>query len=72
VLRRTFGLKRDDTSIIGGWRKLRNEELHSLYLSPSIIIMTKSRKMRLAVYAAPVREKGFDGKVRRKETTRKT
>jgi hypothetical protein len=34
VLRRTFGSKRD--GIIGGRRKLHNEELHSFYSSPSI------------------------------------
>jgi hypothetical protein len=33
VLRRIFGPKRD--KIIGGWRKLLNEELHNLYSSPS-------------------------------------
>jgi hypothetical protein len=32
--------------VTGGWRKLHNEELHSLYFSPSIIRMTKSRRMR--------------------------
>jgi hypothetical protein len=33
VLRRIFGPKRDE--VIGGWRKLHNEELHNLYCSPS-------------------------------------
>jgi hypothetical protein len=28
VLRRIFGLKRDE--VIGGWRKLHNEELYNL------------------------------------------
>jgi hypothetical protein len=28
-LRRIFGSKRDE--IIGGWRKVHNEELHNLY-----------------------------------------
>jgi hypothetical protein len=46
VLRRIFGPKRDE--VIGGWRKLHNEELHSLYSSPSKIRMVKSRRMRLA------------------------
>jgi hypothetical protein len=44
VLRRIFGLKRDE--VIGGWRKLHNEELRNLYSSPSIIRMIKSRIMR--------------------------
>jgi hypothetical protein len=34
--------------MIGGWRKLHNEELHNLYSSPRIIIMMKSRRMRWA------------------------
>jgi hypothetical protein len=46
VLRRTFRPKRDE--VTGGWRKLHNEELHSLYSSPSIIRMIKSRLMRWA------------------------
>jgi hypothetical protein len=35
VLRRIFGPKRDE--VTGEWTKLRNEELHILYLSPNII-----------------------------------
>jgi hypothetical protein len=42
VLRRIFGPKRDE--VIGVYRKLHNEELHSLCTSPSIIRM-KSRRM---------------------------
>jgi hypothetical protein len=34
VLRRIFGLKRDEITEI--WRKLPNEELHDLYSSPNI------------------------------------
>jgi hypothetical protein len=41
VLRRIFGLKRDE--VTGGWRKLHNEELHNLYSSLSIIRVIKSR-----------------------------
>jgi hypothetical protein len=44
VLRRIFGPKRDE--VRGGWRKLHNEELHSLYSSPIIITMIKSKRMR--------------------------
>jgi hypothetical protein len=39
VLRRIFGTRRDE--MIGGQRKLHNEELHNLYSSAGIIRMTK-------------------------------
>jgi hypothetical protein len=54
VLRRIFGPKRDE--IIESWRKLHNDELHSLYFSPDKIIMLKSRKMRWAGYVAHMGE----------------
>jgi hypothetical protein len=41
VLRRIFGPKRDE--VIGGLRKLHNDELHKLYSSPKIIRMIKTR-----------------------------
>jgi hypothetical protein len=41
VLRRIFDCKRED--VVGGWRKLHNEELHNLYMSPNIIRVMKSR-----------------------------
>jgi hypothetical protein len=47
---RIFGPQRHE--VMGGWRKLHNEELHNLYSSPSIITMTKSRKMRWAEHVA--------------------
>jgi hypothetical protein len=37
ALRKIFGPKRDE--VVGGWRKLHNEELHNLYSSPNIIRM---------------------------------
>jgi hypothetical protein len=40
---RIFGPKKDEAT--GGWRKLHNEELHSLYSSLSIIRMIKSRRI---------------------------
>jgi len=30
----------------GGWRRLHNKELHTLYASPNIIRLIKSRRMR--------------------------
>jgi hypothetical protein len=44
VLRRIFGPKRDE--VTGEWRRLYNEELNDLYLSPNIIWVIKSRRMR--------------------------
>jgi hypothetical protein len=44
VLRRIFGAKTEE--VTGGWRKLHNEELHSLYSSPYIIRVIKLRRMR--------------------------
>jgi hypothetical protein len=55
VLRRIFGPKRD--GMMGGWRKLHNEELHNLYSSPSIIRIIKSRRMGWAGHAARMVEK---------------
>jgi hypothetical protein len=55
VLRRIFGPKRD--KVRGGWRKLHNEELRDLYSSPSIIGITKSRRMRWAGHVARLGEK---------------
>jgi hypothetical protein len=54
VLRRIFGPKRDE--VTGGWRKLHNEELHNLYSSPSVIRMTKSRRMRWGGHVARMGE----------------
>jgi hypothetical protein len=74
VLRRIFGLKRDE--VTGEWRKLHNEELWDLYSSPSIIRIIKSRRMKLAGYVARMRRRGthigYWWETRGKEITRKT
>jgi hypothetical protein len=44
VLRKIFGFKR--VEVVRGWRKLNNEELNSLFSSPNIITVVKSRMMR--------------------------
>jgi hypothetical protein len=43
--------------VTGSWRKVNNEELHNLYSSPSIIRMTKSRRMGWVGYVAPIETK---------------
>jgi hypothetical protein len=55
MLRRIFQPKRQEVS--RGWRKLHNEELHNLYSSPSIIRMTKQKRMRSAGHLARMRAK---------------
>jgi hypothetical protein len=54
VLRRIFGLKRDE--VTGEWRKLHNGELHNLYSSPDIIRQIKSRRTRWAGHVARMGE----------------
>ena len=54
VLRRIFGLKRDDVTV--EWRKLHNEELNDLYFSPNIFRVIKSRRMRWAGNVARIWE----------------
>jgi hypothetical protein len=48
-----FGPKRE---VDGSWRKLYNDKLHSLYSSPNIVRVIKSRRMRLAGHVARMRE----------------
>jgi hypothetical protein len=54
VLRRIFGLKRDE--VTGEWRKLHNEELHILYSSPNITRQIKSRRMTCTGHVARMGE----------------
>jgi hypothetical protein len=42
VLRRIFGTKGEE--VVGDWRRLHNEELHNLYVSPNIIRVIKSKE----------------------------
>jgi hypothetical protein len=53
VLRRIFGPKREED---GSWRKLHNDELHSLYSSPNFVRVIKSRRMRWAGHVARMGE----------------
>jgi hypothetical protein len=53
VLRRIFGPKREED---GSSRKLHNDELHSLYSSPNIVRVIKSRRMRWAGHVAGIGE----------------
>jgi hypothetical protein len=45
VSRKIFGPKREED---GSWRKLHNDEFHSLCYSPNIVKVIKSRRMRWA------------------------
>jgi hypothetical protein len=46
---RIFGPKREED---GSWRKLHNDELHSLYSSLNTVRVIKSRRMRWAGHVA--------------------
>jgi hypothetical protein len=50
---RIFGSKREED---GSWRKLHNDELHSLYSSPNIVGVIKARRMRWAGHVARMGE----------------
>jgi hypothetical protein len=53
VSRRIFGPKREED---GSWRKLHNDELHSLYSSPNIVRVIESRRTRWAGHVARIGE----------------
>jgi hypothetical protein len=55
VLRRISGLKRDD--VTEGWRKLQNEELHTLYSSFNVVHKIKSWRMGWAEHVACMEDK---------------
>jgi hypothetical protein len=50
---RIFGPKREED---GSWRKLHNDELHSLYSSRNIVGVIKSRRMGWAGHVARMEE----------------
>jgi hypothetical protein len=49
VLKKIFGPKMEED---GSWRILHNDELHSLYSSPNIVMVIKSRRLRWAGHVA--------------------
>ena len=53
ILRRILGPKRDEN---GELRRLHNEELHSLYRSPNIVRVIKSRRLTWAGHVARMEE----------------
>jgi hypothetical protein len=53
VLRRIFGPRREED---GSWIELHNDELHSLYSSPNIIRVIKTRRMRWVGHVARMGE----------------
>ena len=42
--------------IFGEWRRLHNEEIHSLYRSPNIVRVIKSRRFRWAGHVGRMKE----------------
>jgi hypothetical protein len=73
VLGRIFGPKREED---GSWRKLHNDELCSLYSSPNIVRVIKSRRMRWVGHVACMGRgevfTGCGGEAQREGTTGKT
>jgi hypothetical protein len=52
-LLRIFGPKREEDE---SWRKLHNDELHSLYSSPNFVRLIKSKRMRWTGHVACMEE----------------
>ena len=53
ILRQIFGPKMDEN---GEWRRLHNEKLHSLYRSPNVFRVIKSRRLRWTGHVARMEE----------------
>ena len=62
ILRRIFEPKRDNN---GEWRRFHNEELHSLYRSPNIPVVSviMSRRLRLTGHVDRMEEGKSDFKI---------
>jgi hypothetical protein len=72
VLRKIFGPKREEDR---SWRKFHNDDLHSLYSSPNIARVIKSRRLRVDMRHAWGGERclqSFGWVARKEEITRKT
>jgi hypothetical protein len=54
VLRRIYGQMREE--VVGGWRRLHNEELYTLCASSNILMAIKSRWMRWTVHVIRMEE----------------
>jgi hypothetical protein len=54
VLRKIFRPKTEEEE--GSWKKLHNDELHSLYSSTNIVRVIKARRMRWAGHMAHMGE----------------
>jgi hypothetical protein len=57
VLTRILEPKRDE--VTGGWRKLHNEELHTLYSPSNTIRIIKSRRVRWAGHVVRMGRRGM-------------
>jgi hypothetical protein len=57
VLRRIFGPKMD--KILGGWRKLHNEECCDFHSTPNIIRTIKTMRMRRTGHVALMERRGM-------------
>ena len=60
ILRRIFGSKKAANE---EWRRLHNEEFHSLYRSPNIVRMIKSGRLRWAGHVSRIEEARRDFKI---------
>ena len=68
ILRRIFGPKRDEN---GEWIRLHNKELYSLYRSPNIVRVNKSRRLRWVGHVARMEEGRSAFKILTGKPTRK-